>query len=623
MKTQNPIEHLDKILALLGVIFSIPLIVYLSLTSRSYLGSVHITSVILALFSCIIWLAIRKKASLEVSQTLYNHSFYLALSIFFFLCLICSILLVYFRPYIYVRPIEYFILVSVMAGTVSSEIFFTLSNKKYIYLILLQILTIGLNLVFSQMFIFPNVVGTDPWFHQMFTLKILNLYHIPEGFVYSKLPIFHLAVASSSIITELDYKFSAALSVCFLTFLAGALLLFLFGRYLFNERVGLLSALLFVTANWSINAGIELIPNTLGNIIVIIIIYMLFKLKAEKTYVINILSIIFLLILILTHTIAALSMAIILCISWVLSNIYKKLYIMYIKLPIYSNTVVFFPVTMLAWWTYATGHLITLAQLIKWGFSIDKHLVQFTATVPFLEKLLNYLGMILFFALSFIGCFYMISRGHKNFHAFVIATNGLIFMSLGFFPYISGHTILEYRWWILAQILLSLPLAVSFFIIYNSFRKNILGIISINFMITILSFLMMISPSANIDNHTFSPNIGERLAFTESEITAAAFFAHNSEGKISSDFLYAKCDSSSVFANYYNVSYDRIESIDKSLRSKNFVRDGCIKILRNEYFDGPVRLVDGICYLQYDPNEILSALRYDKIYDSSSVTAYL
>jgi|LFRM01.1.fsa_nt_gb hypothetical protein len=93
----------------------------------------------------------------------------------------------------------------------------------------------------------------------------------------------------------------------------------------------------------------------------------------------------------------------------------------------------------------------SLARLIKWGFSIDaltrtpEEFQSYAAVIPFGEQLLNNLGMFLFFALSFIGIFYMISwKGSSS--SFAMEWVGMAPFAIDFFSLSSGHTVIEHRW---------------------------------------------------------------------------------------------------------------------------------------------------------------------------------
>ena len=93
-------HDLDKILAVIGIVFSIGLIIYLSLYTNRLL---YVTVGILILISCLIWLFIRRKASLN-KINLQSRSVYLLSNVLFFLFLACSILSIHFRTNLYERP---------------------------------------------------------------------------------------------------------------------------------------------------------------------------------------------------------------------------------------------------------------------------------------------------------------------------------------------------------------------------------------------------------------------------------------------------------------------------------------------------------------------------------------
>ena len=489
---------------------------------------------------------------------------------------------------------------------------------------------IGLSLVWSQILIFPSVVGIDTWFHQMFTLNTLNTGFIPEGYMYSNLALMHLEIGSTSLITGLNYKLATMFSISFLQVLCGILFVFLLGKFLFNGKVGLLASLLLVVGNYYINMGVGAIPNTIAAVLIPIIIYILFKIREEKRLIGVSLAALFMITLILTHTITAMCMAIILFVSWFALKIYNKIHHEHKMAPVTFTIAIFFIITMFSWWSYASGHITTLVKLIGWGFSIDffvhapEAILGYIFTVPFSEQLFNQLGMFLFFALSLIGCFYMISKKYGSSHTFIMAIVGATPLAIGFFSLITGHSVIEQRWWYFSQILLALPLAITFFllcgVIKNKFAKPFLLL----FLTFFLSFIMITSPKANIDNHTFSPNTGIRPPSTEAELRAAAFFVEKSVYNISSDYDYFTNPSSSIPVNYYNMSYSRIKSLDTSLITGEFERNGnIIVVIREEIVDKPFRLFGQPFKLNYDPRQSLNEQGFSKIYDCNSVSGFM
>ena len=85
-------QDLDKFLAIIGIVFSVCLIIYLSLRTNSL---IYIITGFLILISCSIWLFIRKKVSINKID-LQSPSAYLILNIIFFSLLACSFFSIYF-----------------------------------------------------------------------------------------------------------------------------------------------------------------------------------------------------------------------------------------------------------------------------------------------------------------------------------------------------------------------------------------------------------------------------------------------------------------------------------------------------------------------------------------------
>lgn len=329
-----------------------------------------------------------------------------------------------------------------MAGVVSLEILF----KKRNTLMLLQIILIGISLQLGQVLIFPNVVGVDPWYHQLYTSKILESGFIPGG-SYSKLPIFHLIISCFSLLTDLQYKYSTIISIGLLQVIVNILFVFLLGKFLFNKSVGLLSALLLAIANHHINMGFCPIPNTLGCLFILIILYLLIKLRPEKPLRCTSLVIFFMIVLIMTHTVASTGMAIALFMFWFASQIYMWFIESRDKTSL--SLAVLFSAMMFGWWIYVSGHISTLARLLEWGFNIDigffgkspQQVLGYLETIPFSEQLFNNIGMFIFFSLSIIGCFFMISKKHGNSKSFVMACIGITPLAIGFFSLITGFSV--------------------------------------------------------------------------------------------------------------------------------------------------------------------------------------
>jgi len=550
--------------------------------------------------------------------------FYITLNILFFLLLSYSIISIYLRPDTYIRPLGYFISKALMAVIVANEILFLSPKKSHICFTLCKIIIIGLSLQYSQILIFPNVVGVDPWWHQWFTLKIFNNWYIPEGFEYSKLPMMHLMSGITSLVTDLDYKMATMLSISFLQVICSALFIFLLGKFIISTKVGLLAALLLEVANTHIRFGYWTIPNTMAATLILPILFIYFKLRRDKPFISTLLAIFIMGTLILTHTITSMCLAILLFVFWLSSMAYAKLFDEKMSQSVNWTIFILFSIVMFAYWSYISGHILTLANFIKMGFYNPLLNWRYTSLyyIPLWEQVFFYLGTFLFFSLSFIGCFYIISKQFRNSNRFMTIIGGMVILFLDFFSLIMMKDIIANRWDYFSQILLAIPLSLSLLLLNGIFKNRIIKGFLMSLSVFSLSFLLIMSPTANIDNRFFSPNTGVRFAYTDSEMIGTLFFARNSIGKISSDFHYIRNPSSSIFANYYNMSYDRLLSLDDSLYSGNFTRDGSIKIIRREIVDRPFCLARGIYRIDYDPNIVLTNSGFNKIYDSYAITAY-
>jgi len=387
-----------------------------------------------------------------------------------------------------------------------------------------------------------------------------------------------------------------------------------------NKKIGLLGSLFLAVGNWSTCLGYGTIPNTIAPGFGLVIIYLLLKVSEDKPNTAISLAMLLMGGLILTHTVAAMWFAILLFAFWGAFKVSNYPHHQ-VKRPVTLTISILFVVGMLSWWTYASGHIRTLGELIKWGFSLDYFLMpmpeevtEYISGVPFSEQLFNQLGMFLFFAMSLVGCLYMISKKFGNSHSFVMAIGGGVTLALSFFPLIAGWSIIAERWLYFSQILLALPLAVSFFllcwVIKNELAKSVL-LVSLTFS---LSLLMILSPTANLDNPTFSPNTQVRYAFTESELQAIETASNMGNKTIGVDTYYSE----------FQFMLYPVQDVSEQIYSKNYTlcQDMFI-LIRKEIVNHPFKLIQTTYRLDYDPQGTLTTEGFCKVYDCDSVSGFL
>lgn len=621
MKFDQLLNSFDKILSSVLVIFSLILLIFIFFTSQRL---VYLVFGVLTLFAGLIWLILREKVILNFES---NHKNFLTFNILFFVLFTFSVISLYLRPEIYVRPLFYFILISLMAGLISLEIWVMPSKKTFIFSTIFQIIILSLNITLSQVLLFPSLLGIDPWWHQMFTLKIVALGHIPTGYPYSKIPMFHILVGLTSILSGLNYKMSVFLSITFPLIIISVLLIYTTGKSLFNEKIGLLAGLILIISNYFINACIWAIPTTLGGIFALIIIFLLLKFENKKNFLISMLSLLLLIILVMTHTIVSLIVAILLFVIWV-SYIFHKKFVANIKPePVSFTLALFFLIFILGWWIYVSGTFNTILGLIKWGFNVDPSLIktpieiiQYVDTINTFQQVFIDMGTFLFFFFAILGCFYMISRKYGNFKTFLIALIGITPLIISVTSIFTGHSIIEGRWLFIAQIFLAVPVASSIFMLSNSFRRKsfIPPFLCVILIIVVSFFMIMDNNVSNIDNNQFYPDGGVRLSITQSELQTVQTISSIYNKPLKADNYYLITNSSLV-----SKGNSQKQDISRELYYKNFTDDtNSLILIREEITNEPFWLFGTVYKLNYNVTGYLNELKFSVLYDSGSVKGY-
>ncbi len=262
-----------------------------------------------------------------------------------------------------------------MAGAIALEVMAYNATARSAVLTLTQIITVGVLSQISQLVIFPNVVGPDSWGFEQFTWQILRWAHIPTvsqypGLytrTYGALPMFNLEVAATSLLTSLDYKWATTLSVGASLVIIAVLFTFLFGKSLINARAGLLGGLLLVVANEFIYFGFAAVPNTLGATLLVVSLYMLFTIWGRNRGSNLIVILIVMSTLILTHTLSAMAMALILLSGLIAALFYRKLNDHAPRTILSLTLATGFIVAMLGWWAYASGSFKSIASWVYYS----------------------------------------------------------------------------------------------------------------------------------------------------------------------------------------------------------------------------------------------------------------
>jgi hypothetical protein len=612
-------DHLDRTLALLGILGSILLTTFVILQIGRV---VYVLVGVLTFLACLTWLVLRGRGSGRFRPSLSpSHSYLLAMS--FFLLMIVSEGVLYTRPLLYERPLLYFLLLAISAGLIALQIL--LAERPSPGLILIQVIVLGLSIAWSQLLIFPDLVGADPWTHEFFTMRILSGHVVPPNEAYSSLPVFHLLIGVLSLLTGLSYKLAAILSVSLVQLTVDCTILYLMGRYLLSSsRVGLMASLMVIIANQHIFMSYWSIPNAFAAVFILAILFLLWRTGAGVSWEVRaVLLAIPMAALILTHSVSSMCMALVLIAVWGAYVVCRWLYpemITSVKSPVPLAVPALFLGGMLGWWYFGTTLVRTLEDLISQGFSADffittpVDLLLKRISVPVGEQIFNNVGLFLFFALSFIGIFYLISTRRDDRIAFVAA--GITPLLVGFLSLLAGYAVLYERWWFFSQILLAIPAGIGVMVICTrSFGGSLTLTVSASLLlVSALTFLLIMSPAANVDNHLFSENSMMTYSLTESELAS-----------MSTVSLY---DTSIIRSDTY-FSNTLVKKGIKTLPLNDTFYTGDLEglasdtvLIRDVILSQPFLIHSSLIRLDYNLQNRMESLNFSRIFDDGTVQGY-
>jgi hypothetical protein len=539
----------------------------------------------------------------------------------FLLSFSLSIAVVVVRPEIYARPVSYFVFTCFAVAVVAAETIIFPDECTRGALSLVKILLVSGSLRLVPQLLYPGLIGVDPWWHQAFTNKLVNLGRIPLGTGYSELPVFHLIVASLSSVTGLDYKMSVMASIGFFN-VVSLVFVFLIGKRLLSVRLGLLAALILGVADWHVNSGMEPIPSTLGAAFILVIVYFLLRQDYKLSFSFGLLSAIFSLVLILTHTLASLAMAMIL-LAFPISQLTVAKKHQYPKesMKFQLGFFALFSTAMLAYWTFVSGQIQILINALQHAFRFTHLVAPPTVTdfrnAHFFEFLVGSAGVLLFYCMTLIGLVFLIRKMSKQFVALGIA--GIAVTMPAFLGYVfSLSAFYPQRWFLYSVTVLAIVAAFGLISICALRKSRKMHIILVAFALSIviaMSFFSTTSPISDVDSSIYTPNFTVRFFFYSSEIQSSTFLRNLHIERLYTDFLYKN-----AIRNWTNPTliFDfSTEAIYGDFSSINTV------VLRQMVAETTFYVPDylGAYRLDYDVTSSLG-MNLSRVYDSETVLLY-
>jgi len=477
---------------------------------------------------------------------------------------------------------------------------------------------------------YPSLVGLDPWTHRAIVLNGLD-----NG--WSTFPLWHGAwysfIAAIMGSTGLEYRL-ATMAISFIQVAGGASLLFLIGRRVAGERVGLLAALVVAFSSWHIFFGYWIIPNGLGLTLVLLAVYLVIRHNTEGgKWPVFVLAVTLALML-FTYPSAVTWLMVLLCI-WVILTLARdhSLPKHRIALPLLSigamvgilgktgflhhiyNLVFVYRLSLARMGTTPLPGLAPPALPQPPTQLPEQVAPLFIDTIarPSWEFAFNSLGMVLGFVIAIAGCLWLLHKHYRNTTSLLVVLAFSLFLAIGIVPALFGMSVIEHRWWYAAQAFGAIPVAAAIIALHKVGKGIVVAVV-----VTALSFLMMVGLPCNMDNYTFSKNQLARYALTQGELDAAEWAIGEYDGDIGVDTYYT------FAANVLPESDDRLVGINTEILSNDYESLNCSAILiRDAVAYEPFAVGNGHVYkLLYDPNTVLTEAGYELVYSADGVNGY-
>lgn len=607
-------QNIDSIIALVALIISF-LLTILYIIFIGYNMRVLIPLLVIILFSILFLYQKRlKRVDFKIIPKINKYKYIYELT--FILIFVISLLLLFIDAY--ERPLTYFLLITILFTMVTYEIFIFGNIKR----ILIKIICIALNLRIGLLLKFPVVGGdTSYWFYAVNgLLNHVNIVadHLPGDYI-SDYPLYAVNVATQMMISNINYNQSVISAISLPLIITVPLFIYLIGKQLFNEKVGMLAALFIIPYPFDIWYTYNIAPMTFAVLFIPMIVYFLLK-SENKLYII--LSIITMIVIVYSHPLVIAIMTIIIlsmCIGILaLSNKKKNvIYPFILCILLIASRWTFF--TYNSWLQVSIDGMNSLINSIL-SLMSEKTVIMsnsYSGLSSIYSQILNALGPALFVGLAFIGILYVITKKYDIYRfAFMITTIILALLSL--FMSTFGVGPLPYRWLGPSSYLLSIFVAIGLLYINIKYYYKLI-------FLFIVIFLLVTNPLSNIDNPIYGMKDTTRWAYTIQEKSAADWSYKYSNVELFVDGDYYAYYRGLPFV--YNKNLNIYPEESNNTKGIFMVRD----YMFERTFYGNLSTIfyawgadSDMMYLSnndiYGLNAVMSST--DKIYDNNNVNSY-
>lgn len=467
------------------------------------------------------------------------------INILYWICTLAIIIMIYWQQGLYIRPLFFFIIVSIDVSTIGLQITFSkYKNNFEISKIIFKILLLSLLLKASAFFISPYPIGIDPWSHEQHIQDIIHYSQIQfrpgADPYYLSYPLMHVFAASFNIVGNLSTKESMFMIGFTLTL--STIFVFLISKKITKRPdIALLSMLLINFAEFNIQWSVQIIAMSYAISIYTILLYTLLG-KQKNPLIFKCFSLMYLVIIVWAHT--ASSFILILSTIAIYSSdiIYRHIYLIDQKekhILSYTFVIASIVLTFFHW----INPYYSFFDLIMNGlnYSVSNEL-GFLNREPITDhaseniQILDIVGFLIYNLFGIIGTLCILSRkyiNNENFALFFVFT-GLFFMFF-VFPLFGISNNEPYRWPAFIYVSYLIFASVGFTKIISLSSSNSQKAILVFFILFVSSFFMITNSHANIDSPKYRGEIDYKYFIKESELELVKNIDELLEGYLTSD----------------------------------------------------------------------------------------
>ncbi len=605
-------EYLSKRLDLLGGIVGCligPVFAYVGYATHRQ-DTIEMGLVILV--TSVLYLLFRKRLT-ETSDLSFSPSVSLILlfNIIFISTLAASVLVMHISEY---RPPIYYLLISLCVAAVAGEILCS-KGRAQTWLLLLKILLIALSLRVGLYYEFPGFYGTDTWWHVAWIEEWINsghiIYYMPTLDSYSSyinMPVMHLNIMATRIITGLNPKDSLFLSIGLFN-VVSILFIFLLAQRLLGRKGGLLAALIAGVSRFHLISGVFLAPNGFGLTIYTMIIFLILRKRQPATN--RVLIITLFLAMIFAHTVGSFITLVTLIVLLAANEVDKKLVRKNIgELDISYGLVFLFGLIMYMHWTYlffTTAETRLVWVLKPFIAALSRHTEFVGLTSGMAASSWNRIGFLMLMGFIMLGSLIWLSPKMRNNLRVIIIALILVFGVLTFvFPVLNIRNLAASRW--LPFIFVAgVGLVVSGILGLSAIGKSKI-VKALLIVIIIFTFTMFDINNNSVNLHTPFVEEPSRYSYTQSEQSALDTISENYDVRIIGD---------RPFIHEYLETKEPLRPYGYLSELAEFERNNIIVIRRYAYTH-----LDVLEGMESDLLIELDGPDYDLIYRNPEVKAY-